>query len=262
MQKIKVVILDGGGTVWDSMHVLYESYLWAFEKLGIPREKFPLSMKHANMLSALKDFNSEHEKAKGFLALYLLGYKAEDFLKAQDPNEKLLQIVEKAKNQFSDFDRLTKKLGDLLEKYLYEIFDDTKYPLCKNAKQALKIFKEELNLKICLVSNRKRASTLRILQSHDILKYFDVVLAKEDQPKPKPNPEGVIKALSYCSAKPEQSVFIGDSAVDIISAKLANVSCIGVLTGMGDEELLKKAGANIVVETLLEAAEFLKNKIY
>jgi phosphoglycolate phosphatase-like HAD superfamily hydrolase len=190
-----------------------------------------------------------------------LGYKAEDFLGAQDPNEKLLQIVEEARTKFPDFDELSKKLGDLLDKYLYEIFDDSKYPLCKNAKQALKVFKEELNLKISPVSNRKRASTLRILQSHDILKYFDLVLAKEDQPKPKPSPEGVIKAMTHFSAKPEESVFIGDSAVDIISAKLAKVNCIGVLTGMGDEELLKKAGASIVVETLSEAVEILKRMV-
>ena len=262
MQKFKLLILDGGGTIWDSMRVLYESYLWAFDELGISREKFPLSMKQANMLSALKDFNTEHGKAKGFLALYLLGYKAKDFLETQDPNEKLLQIVEKARTKFPDFDELSKKLGDLLDKYLYEIFDDSRYPLCKNAKQALKVFKEELNLKISLVSNRKRASTLRILQSHDILKYFDLILAKEDQPKPKPSADGVVKAMSHFSVKSDESIFIGDSAVDIISAKLAKVNCIGVLTGMGDEELLRKAGAKIVVKTLLDTAEILKrNKL-
>jgi phosphoglycolate phosphatase-like HAD superfamily hydrolase len=76
--KIKLIILDGGGTVWDSMHVLYESYLWGFDKLGIGREKFPVSFEEANALSALKDFNTEHGKAKGFLALYLLGMKAKD----------------------------------------------------------------------------------------------------------------------------------------------------------------------------------------
>lgn len=84
------------------MRVLYESYLWAFDELGC--EKFSLSMKHANILSALKDFNTEHGKAKGFLVLYLLGKNAEV--------------------------RTRRKLGDLLEKYLYEIFNDTKHSLC------------------------------------------------------------------------------------------------------------------------------------
>ncbi len=259
MQKPKLLILDGGGTVWDSMRVLYSSYLWAFDELGIGRKNFPLSMKHANMLSALKDFNTEHGKAKGFLALYLLKKSAKDFLTAHDPNEKLLEFVEEARNKFPDFDELSEKLGNLLDKYLYEIFDDTKYPLCPGAKEALKIFKEELNLKIALVSNRKRFSTLRILRTHGIERYFDLILAKEDQPKPKPSPEGVIKAMEHFSAKPEESVFVGDSAVDIISAKLARVKCIGVLTGMGDEELLRKAGAGVIVNTLLEVAEVLKN---
>jgi phosphoglycolate phosphatase-like HAD superfamily hydrolase len=97
------------------------------------------------------------------------------------------------------------------------------------------------------------------LKAHRIEKYFDLILAKEDQPKPKPSPEGVIKAMQHFSAKPEESIFIGDSAVDIISAKLARVPCIGVLTGMGNESILRKAGASLVVETLLDAAKMLKN---
>ncbi len=41
-----------------------------------------------------------------------------------------------------------------------------------------------------------------------IAKDFDLILAKEDQPKPKPSPEGVIKAMEHFSAKPEESIKI------------------------------------------------------
>lgn len=258
MKKPKLLILDGGGTVWDSMEVLYQSYLWAFEKMGIKKEKFPLSSKEANLLSALKDFNTEDKKARGFLAIYLLGKTAKDFIEANNPNQKLLEIVEETKKKFPEFEKMNRKLGDFLEEYLYQVFDDSKYPLCKNVKKSLEIFKNDLKLNMALVSNRKRISTLRILKSHNLFSYFDVILAKEDQPKPKPDPGGVLKAIKFFSLKPEGCLFIGDSTVDIISAKLAGIKCVGVLTGMADRKFLKKAKADLIVSTLMDLVKKLK----
>lgn len=258
MKKLKLLILDGGGTVWDSMEVLYQSYLWAFEKIGIKKEEFPLSLKEANLLSALKDFNGEDEKARGFLAIYLLNKTAKDFIEANDPNQKLLEIVEEAKKKSPEFEKMNRKLGNFLDEYLYQVFDDSKYPLCKNVRKSLEIFKNDLKLNMALVTNRKRISTLQILKSHNLLPYFDLILAKEDQPKPKPDPEGILKAIKFFSLKPKECLFIGDSAVDIISAKLAGIKCVGVLTGMANRKLMKKAGANLIVPSFLDLVKRLK----
>ena len=254
---LKAVIFDGGGTIWDSMSVLYDSYIWAFEQLGLcKRNEFPYTMKECNALSSLKDFNTEHGKARGFLAVFLSGKSMQSIMEKENPNAELNRLVEEMRAKHEDFDSKAEKLGKLLTTYLYEIFDDTKYPLCKNAKPTLEKLKER-SLKIALVSNRRKKSTLRILENHNIHELFDVIITWEDQKNPKPHPEGVMKAMQLFHVQPENCVFVGDSAVDIISAREAGVRCVGVLTGMATREILEKMGADHIINDLSELFEVL-----
>ncbi len=254
----KAIIFDGGGTIWDSMAVLYDSYIWAFEQLGLcKRAEFPYTMRECNALSSLRDFNTEHGKAKGFLAVFLSGKSMKSILNKEDPNAELNQLVEEIRAKHDDFDSKAEMLGDLLAQYLYEIFDDTKYPLCKNVKNTLEKLKNTNNLKIALVSNRRKGSTLRILESHNLREFFDVIITWEDQKNPKPHPEGVLKAMELLNVQPEDCIFVGDSAVDIISAREAGVRCVGVLTGMATRDILEKSGANYIINDMSELFEIL-----
>lgn len=54
--------------------------------------------------------------------------------------------------------------------------------------------------------------------------YFDIVVTAEDVVRPKPDPEGVRRILAYFNIGPDEAVFIGDSAVDLSTARSARVS--------------------------------------
>jgi phosphoglycolate phosphatase-like HAD superfamily hydrolase len=69
-----------------------------------------------------------------------------------------------------------------------------------------------------------RSDTMdRVLSVHGLTKHFDLVVSSSDVKRPKPHPDPLIKVLEYFRIKPYQSVYVGDSELDQISASLASI---------------------------------------
>ncbi len=71
---------------------------------------------------------------------------------------------------------------------------------------------------------------------------------KEGVPR-KPAPNGVTYILEQLSISPKDAVYIGDSDVDIETAKNAGLDCISVDWGFRDAEFLRGHGAKNTVST-------------
>ena len=65
----------------------------------------------------------------------------------------------------------------------------------------------------------------------------------------KPAPDMVLQALKELGSTQSESIYIGDSEVDVATAKNSGLLCIGVTWGFRDEQLHKELG---VSNTLLE----------
>ena len=80
-------------------------------------------------------------------------------------------------------------------------------------------------------------------------KYFadliDIAIGQADDVPKKPAPDGVFKAMRELGADKSSTVYVGDSDVDVATAKNANLPCIGVTWGFRDREYLK--GANFII---------------
>jgi phosphoglycolate phosphatase len=68
-----------------------------------------------------------------------------------------------------------------------------------------------------------------------------------DVPK-KPSPIGLLRTINDLQSNKNRTVYIGDSEVDIETAKAAQVYSVGVLWGYRDEKTLLAAGANEIVD--------------
>ena len=66
---------------------------------------------------------------------------------------------------------------------------------------------------------------------------------------PKPDPEGALKIAAQFGICPEDILFVGDSDVDMRTAKNAGMTAVGVSWGYRDEETLRKTGADYIVNT-------------
>ena len=75
----------------------------------------------------------------------------------------------------------------------------------------------------------------------------------------KPEPDMVFMAMEEMGADKENSIYIGDSEVDIQTAKNAGIPCISVLWGFKDMNFLEDSGATTIVESMEELGERLVN---
>jgi len=86
-----------------------------------------------------------------------------------------------------------------------------------------------------------------------LLDIFDANVCGRDLPHGKPHPMIFSLAATEFGLPPEACVVVEDAAVGILAAKAAGMAALGVAR-LGDEALLRTAGADLVVTTLDEVA--------
>lgn len=83
-------------------------------------------------------------------------------------------------------------------------------------------------------------------------RYFDGLLdeaiGEREGIKIKPAPDSVNEVLSRLGVSPENAVYIGDSDVDIQTAKNACMDCISVCWGFRSKDFLHENGAEVIAE--------------
>ena len=91
-----------------------------------------------------------------------------------------------------------------------------------------------------------------------LMEYFEILIGREDVQNPKPHPEPILKAIHLMKANKEVTFMVGDTCLDMLSAKEAGVFGVGVVGDYTSESELIKC-ADIVKQNALEAVEFIKN---
>lgn len=112
--------------------------------------------------------------------------------------------------------------------------------------------------KIAVVSN-KYDDAVKLACSHFFGELVDVAIGEGNGIERKPNPIGVIKAIEILNSSIEKSIYVGDSEVDILTAKNCGIPCISVLWGFRNKAHLKSNGAEFFVEKPSDIIEFLEN---
>ena len=87
---------------------------------------------------------------------------------------------------------------------------------------------------------------------------FDAVIGDDGATPPKPDPAGVFAAMRALGAAPADTLFVGDSDVDVRTALNAGLDCVGVLWGFRDRQLLLDTGAKYIAavpDDVLRVAE-------
>ena len=99
---------------------------------------------------------------------------------------------------------------------------------------------------IAVVSNKFYAAT-RELCHHFFGDLVPVAIGEREDIRKKPAPDTVIEALRELGVDKEGAVYIGDSDVDIMTAKNSGMPCVSVLWGFRDKEFLLEHGATTLI---------------
>lgn len=78
---------------------------------------------------------------------------------------------------------------------------------------------------------------------------MQVVVGDDPARRRKPAPDSVLAAMERMGVTREETVYVGDSDVDVETARNAGVSCVAVSWGFRDEVCLRKAGAERIAAT-------------
>ena len=111
--------------------------------------------------------------------------------------------------------------------------------------------------KIAIVSN-KIDSAVQELHSKFFADSVDIAIGEKPGINRKPAPDMVEAALKELGSTKEESVYIGDSEVDFLTAKNSGVPCISVLWGFRDKDFLIEQGAYCFADTPDDLYDYLK----
>lgn len=104
-----------------------------------------------------------------------------------------------------------------------------------------------------VVSNKFDAATKELCR-HFFADSIEVAIGEHEAEgiRRKPAPDTVLEALRQLGVTKENAVYVGDSDVDILTARNAGLPCISVLWGFRDRDFLQAHGATTFVTSPLQ----------
>lgn len=116
---------------------------------------------------------------------------------------------------------------------------------------------KDRGIKLAVLSNKPHGQTVDVVKQIFGEEMFDYVQGQCDTLARKPDPSGVWKLLKEMGISREECLYVGDSEVDVKTAKAAGVQGIAVTWGFRDRELLKAEGADILIDSPREMLAYL-----
>ena len=136
--------------------------------------------------------------------------------------------------------------GDYDEAWLAEyrrIFRDTEYAGIVPFDDTISMLSElrSMGVKVGVATNRQIAEP--VVRAVGLFDLLDVVMGLGNEHRPKPEPDMVLAAMDRLGSSPEETVYVGDTDIDMRTARAAAIRGIGVTTGNFSASSLKEAGA-------------------
>ena len=107
---------------------------------------------------------------------------------------------------------------------------------------------KEQGLRLAIISN-KPDRAVQELSDAFFPGLLELSVGESPSVRRKPAPDTVLTAASQIGLSVDQCVYVGDSEVDLQTARNAGMDCISVTWGFRDEAQLIEAGASVLVRT-------------
>ena len=111
-------------------------------------------------------------------------------------------------------------------------------------------------IKQAVVTNKEEPYTSKILVQHNMQGFFDLVISGNSLPYKKPNAAVVEYCLQALAETKKSSLFVGDSEIDIATAKNAGITCWVVPYGYNAGRDITQANPDKVIDSISQVAGF------
>jgi len=107
---------------------------------------------------------------------------------------------------------------------------------------------KEAGLKTAVLSNKSHEFTVRM--TRELLPFdFEVILGAKPGTPVKPNIEPIKQVLQGLKLSASEVIYVGDTSVDMETARVAGIFAAGALWGFRDAEELLRSGARVLLKT-------------
>lgn len=115
---------------------------------------------------------------------------------------------------------------------------------------------KEMGYKLAIVSN-KIDFAVKDLREEFFADVIDIAIGDSPDTNNKPEPDMVFKALELLGEKVENAVYVGDTDVDLETAKNSGMDCISVSWGFRSHDELVGYGAEMIADTAEDIKKFI-----
>ena len=113
------------------------------------------------------------------------------------------------------------------------------------------------HVEVAVLTNDNSQVTNYLLTKFGLLSLVSLVISRDEAPLMKPATDGLEMILQHFGAKPTEAIFIGDSKIDVLTARKLGMKCIGRISKVRTAEELLAEGAIAVFSTLKELIPYL-----
>ena len=200
------------------------------------------------------NFNLDYKTVRALIKSYLINRDVPASILSL--NESVFEMLRKAER----WARNSGKTEDFLETVqrealamteMYELEAAGSTSLLPGVVDTLRALRA-MGLRIGLCTVNREKSVNRILERFRIACLFDVTISRGQVKHVKPDPEHLEATLKILCASPEETVVVGDSRVDMQSAKALGTVAVGLPTGVSTIEQLMIGGADYVITSMAD----------
>lgn len=113
-----------------------------------------------------------------------------------------------------------------------------------------------------VVTNKPNPYSTQLLEGLGVAGYFLEIIGGEGTYPRKPSPAGVQALMARAQAAADDTVFIGDSAVDVETGRRAGIMTVTVGHGLGDESELRAAQPDRFVADFAELLALVREEAW
>ena len=121
--------------------------------------------------------------------------------------------------------------------------------------QQISAHKNGLALRLAVLSNKPVNPSRQIVKALGMGDFFFQVYGGNSFPTKKPDPQGVNTLREECGCSAEETILIGDSDIDVLTARNAGIWSCGVTYGFAPHSL-QAASPDVLVDSPAELVEF------
>ena len=103
---------------------------------------------------------------------------------------------------------------------------------------------------LAVVTNKESAYTQTVLDAHGLTSFFGAVICGDTLATKKPQPEGVLACLAQFGVAAVDALFVGDSSIDVATARNAAVAVWAVPYGYNMGQPIEASAPDRIIATI------------